>query len=150
MDNGSFIIHIKTEIFYEDIANDVEEWFDTSNYSKDDNRTLPIGWNKKIIGLFKDELGGKIMKEFVGFRAKTYAYLMDDNSEHKKAKGTKTSVIKRDLLLKNYKDFLFNDKIILKSQQRYKNLNQVFTTYLYGIKRISSMRKWDDKWNIND
>ena len=141
MDNGSFIIHIKTEIFYEDIANDVEEWFDTSNYSKDDNRTLPIGWNKKIIGLFKDELGGKIMKEFVGFRAKTYAYLMDDNSEHKKAKGTKTSVIKRDLLLKNYKDFLFNDKIILKSQQRYKNLNQVFTTYLYGIKRISSMRK---------
>ena len=81
------------------------------------------------------------MKEFVGFRAKTYAYLMDDNSEHKKAKGTKTSVIKRDLLLKNYKDFLFNDKIILKSQQRYKNLNQVFTTYLYGIKRISSMRK---------
>ena len=150
MDNGSFIIHIKTEIFYEDIANDVEEWFDTSNYSKDDNRTLPIGWNKKIIGLFKDELGGKIMKEFVGFRAKTYAYLMDDNSEHKKAKGTKTSVIKRDLLLKNYKDFLFNDKIILKSQQRYKNLNQVFTTYLYGMKRISSMRKWDDKWNIND
>ena len=141
MDNGSFIIHIKTEIFYEDIANDVEEWFDTSNYSKDDNRTLPIGWNKKIIGLFKDELGGKIMKEFVGFRAKTYAYLMDDNSEHKKAKGTKTSVIKRDLLLKNYKDFLFNDKIILKSQQGYKNLNQVFTTYLYGIKRISSMRK---------
>ena len=141
MDNGSFIIHIKTEIFYEDIANDVEEWYDTSNYSKDDNRTLPIGWNKKIIGLFKDELGGKIMKEFVGFRAKTYAYLMDDNSEHKKAKGTKTSVIKRDLLLKNYKDFLFNDKIILKSQQRYKNLNQVFTTYLYGIKRISSMRK---------
>ena len=150
MDNGSSIVHIKTEIFYEDIANDVEEWFDTSNYSKDDNRTLPIGWNKKIIGLFKDELGGKIMKEFVGFRAKTYAYLMDDNSEHKKAKGTKTSVIKRDLLLKNYKDFLFNDKIILKSQQRYKNLNQVFTTYLYGIKRISSMRKWDDKWNIND
>ena len=141
MDNGSSIVHIKTEIFYEDIANDIEEWFDTSNYSKDDNRTLPIGWNKKIIGLFKDELGGKIMKEFVGFRAKTYAYLMDDNSEHKKAKGTKTSVIKRDLLLKNYKDFLFNDKIILKSQQRYKNLNQVFTTYLYGIKRISSMRK---------
>ena len=76
------------------------------------------------------------MIEFVEFRAKTYAYLMDDNSEHKKAKGTKTSVIKRDLLLKNYKDFLFNDKIILKSQQRCKDLNQVFTTYLYGIKRI--------------
>ena len=50
---------------------------------------LPIGKNKKVIGLLKDEFGGKIMKEFVALRAKTYAYLMDDNSEHKKAKGTK-------------------------------------------------------------
>ena len=87
MDTDSFVIHIKTEDFYEDIANDVEEWFDTSNY--DDNGPLPTGKNKKVIGLFKDELGGKIMKEFVGLRAKTWAYLMDDDSELKKAKGTK-------------------------------------------------------------
>ena len=68
MDTDSFVIHIKTEDFYEDIANDVEEWFDTSNY--DDNGPLPTGKNKKVIGLFKDELGGKIMKEFVTLRAK--------------------------------------------------------------------------------
>ena len=53
MDTDSFVIHIKTEDFYEDIADDVEKWFDTSNYSKDDNRPLPIGKNKKVIGLSK-------------------------------------------------------------------------------------------------
>ena len=120
-DTESFIIHIKTEDFYKDIANDVEKWFDTFNYDENDNRPLPIGMNKKVIGLFKDELGGKIMKEFVGLRAKTYAYLMDDDSEHKKAKGTKKCVIKRRLMFENYTDCLFNDKTILKSQQRFES-----------------------------
>ena len=82
-------IHIKTEDFYKGIIDDIEKWFDTSNYSKDDNRLFPIGWNEKQKQAFKDELGGKIMKEFVGLRAKTWAYLLDDDSEHKKAKGTK-------------------------------------------------------------
>ena len=70
--------------------------------------------NKKVIGLSKDELGGKIMKEFVALKAKTYSYLMDDDTEHKKAKRTKNYVIKRRLMFKNYKDCLFNDKIRLK------------------------------------
>ena len=70
--------------------------------------------NKKKIGFFKDELGGKIMKEFVWFRVKTYAYLMDDDSEKTKAKGTKKCVIKRILKFNDYKDCLFNDKVILK------------------------------------
>ena len=70
MDTGSFVIHIKIEYFYEDTANDVEEWFDTSNY--DNNRPIPIDKKKKLIGLFNDELGGKIVKVFVGVREKTY------------------------------------------------------------------------------
>ena len=77
--------------------------------------------NKKVIGLFKDELGGKIMKEFCALRAKTYSYLMDDNSEVKKSKGTKKCVIKRRLMFENYKDSLFNNKTILKSQLRFKS-----------------------------
>ena len=89
MDTDSFVIHIKTKDFYEDIANDVEKWFGTSKYDEDDKRPLPIGKNKKVIGIFKDELGRKIMIEFVGLIAKTYAYLMDDDSENKKAKGRK-------------------------------------------------------------
>ena len=66
MDTGSFIIHIITEEFCEDIADEVERWFDTSNYDKDDKIPLPIGKNKKVIELMKDDLGGKLMKKFCG------------------------------------------------------------------------------------
>ena len=120
MDTDSFIIYIKTKDFYEDIANDVERWFDTSNYDKETKKPLQTGVNKKVIRMFKDELGDKIMTEFVALRAKTYAYLMYDGSEHKRAKGTKKCIIKRELRFENYKDSLFNDKIILKSQQRFR------------------------------
>ena len=99
MDTGSFIIHIKTKDFYKDIANDVEKLSDTSNYD-DVDRPPPKDMNRKKIGLLKDELGGKIMKEFVGLRTKTYAYLVDDDSEKKKVKKTKKCVLKRELILK--------------------------------------------------
>ena len=52
----------------------MNEWFDTSKYSKEDNRPLPIGINKKVLGKFKDELDGKVMTEFCASRAKTYAF----------------------------------------------------------------------------
>ena len=116
MDTDSFIMHIKTEDFYKDIANDVEKRFDTSNYEV--NRPLPTGKNKKVIGLMKDELGEKIMTEFVALRPKTYSYLTDDFEEDKKAKGTKKCVIRQRLKCSNYKDCLLNNEIILKSQQR--------------------------------
>ena len=89
-DTDSFIIYIKTEDFLEDISIDLERWFDASNYHENYKRRLPIGKNKKVPGLFKDELGGKIIVEFVALRPKTWAYLMVDGSEHKKTKGTKS------------------------------------------------------------
>ena len=113
-DTDSFIINTITEDF-----------FDTSNYDENDKRPLPIGKNKKVIGLFKDELGGKIMEEFCALRAKTYAYLIngyndDDYNEekmiNKRAKGTKKCVIKHRPTFENYKDCLFKNKIILKSR----------------------------------
>ena len=75
----SFIMNIKTEDFYKDIANDVEKRFYTSNYEVD--RPLSIGKDKKVIGLMKDELGGKIITEFVTLRPKIYSYLTDDCKE---------------------------------------------------------------------
>ena len=89
MDTDSFVTHIKTEDFFSDINNDVEKWFDTSNYDKNDNRPLPISKNQKALGLFKDELGGKIMKEFCTLRPKTYPYLLYDDSEIKKLREQK-------------------------------------------------------------
>ena len=142
MDTDSFVIYIKTEYFYKDIANDVERWFDTSDYDKNDERTLLIGKNKRVIDLFNDKLGGKIMKEFVALRAKAYAYLMEDGSEHKKAKGTKKCIIKLELTFENYKNSLFNDEIILKLQQRFKiDHDKVYTEEVNKIALSSN----DDK-----
>ena len=84
MDTDSFIVYIKTDDIYKDIAEDVETRFDTSNYRLD--RPLPKIKNKKVIGLMKDELGGKTMIKFVGLRAKAYNYLIDEGSKNKKAK----------------------------------------------------------------
>ena len=92
MDTGSFIVHVKTDDIYKDIAEDVEKRFDTSNFEKD--RLLPKGKNKKVIALMKGELGWQIMKEFVGLRAKTYSHLTESNNEDRKAKGTKKCFIK--------------------------------------------------------
>ena len=88
-DADSFIIYIITEDFFEDVSNGVELWYDTSNYDENDKIPLPIGKSKKVIGLFKDELGGRIMKDFCALRAKTYSYLMDNNSEVKNLKERK-------------------------------------------------------------
>ena len=121
MDTGSFIIHIETEDFYEDISSDVNKWFDTSSYDKKDKRPLPIGKNKKVIRKFKDELNGKIMTEFCAPRAKTYAFKLDDDTEKKKAKETKKCVIKRRSKFEDYKDAVFKNKPTLKSQLRFKS-----------------------------
>ena len=92
MDTDSFIIYIRTEDVYEDIADDVEKRFDTSNYEV--NRLLSAGKNKKVIGLMKDELGRKLMIQFAALRPKTYSDLMDDGKNDEEAKETKKCVIK--------------------------------------------------------
>ena len=112
MDTESFIINIK--IFMKILQMMLKKRFDTSNYEV--NRPLPTGKNKKVIGLMTDELGGKIMTEFVALRPKNYSYLMDDGKNDKKEKGTKKCVIKKILKFNDNEDFLLNNEIILKSQ----------------------------------
>ena len=104
-DADSFVVEVKTEDIYADISGDIEKWYDTSNYDKDDNR-LTIGINKKVIGKFKDQLGAKIMTEFWAIRAKTYAFAVYNGkkiNEDKKAKGTKKCVVKNESMLQDYK-----------------------------------------------
>ena len=140
MDTDSFIMNIKTNDFYEDIANDVENRFDTSNYEV--NRSLPMGMNKKIIGLMKDELGGKIITEFVTLRPKIYSYLTDDGKEDKKAKGTKKCVIKKMIKFNDNKKCLLNGEVIFKSQQRF--ISKKHDVYTENINKIA-LSNDDDK-----
>ena len=92
--------------------------------------------------MFKDELGGKTIIEFCALRAKAYTYLMEDGNEHKKVKGTKKCIIKRELMFEKFKDSLFNNKIILKSQQRFRSdHHRVYTEEVNKIALSSN----DDK-----
>ena len=88
MDTDSFIVYIKTDDIYKDVAEDVETRFYTSTYEL--GRLFPEEKNKEVIGLMKDQLDGKIVTKLIGLRAKTYSYLINDGSEDKKAKGTKS------------------------------------------------------------
>ena len=139
-DTDSCIINIKTNDFYEDIASDVENRFDTSNYEV--NRPLPMGKNKKVIGLMKDELGGKVIAEFTTLRPKTYSFLTDDGKEDKKAKGTKKCVIKKMIKFNDYKKCLLNDEVIFKSQQRF--ISKKHDVYTENINKIA-LSSNDDK-----
>ena len=140
MGMDSFIMNIKTNDFYKDIANDVENRFDTSNYEV--NRPLPTGKNKKIIGLMKDELGGKIITEFVTLRPKTYSFLTDDGKEDKKAKGTKKCVIKKMIKFNDYKKCFLNDEVMFKPQQRF--ISKKHDVYTENINNIALSNN-DDK-----
>lgn len=106
MDTDSFKVHLKTEDIYVDNALDVETRFDTSN--SDVHRLLPKSINKKVIGLMKDELGGRIIKEFTALISKKHTYLTDNDHVDKKANGTNKCLIKKGIKFQDYKDSLGN------------------------------------------
>ena len=130
----------------------MEKRFDTSGYSKDDSRPLPIGENKKVIGLMKDELGGKIMTEFVTLSAKIYAYRKIDHlaAQHERfvacdedcCKGTKRCVVAEGLTFDDYKTCLFDGKTIYWEQMLFENKrHKVYTVNKYKV----ALNRDDDK-----
>ena len=104
MDTDSSLVYVRAENTSSEISKEFQTWFDISNYKLD--KPLAKGKNKKVIGLVKDELSEKIMREFIGLREKSYSYLRDNNDEDKKVKGTKKCVIKRKLKFEYYKNCL--------------------------------------------
>ena len=147
MHTDSFVMYIKTNDFYKDISNDVECKFDTSNYIT--NRTpLPIGKNKKVIGLMKDELGREIIMEFTALRPKTYSYLTDDHKIDKKAKGTKKCTINKMTKFNDYKKCLLNNEVILKSQQRF--ISKKHDVYMENVNKIALSNDDDKRVLSND
>ena len=104
-DTDSLCYEIETEDFFQDISNDVEAKFDTSNFEKNHPSEIPVGKNKKVPGMMKDEAGGKIIEEFVGLKAKLYSYKMFEGKEEKKK-----PVIKKNISHEDYKECLFSEK----------------------------------------
>ena len=109
-DTDSMMYEIQTEDFYRDISVDVKRRFDTSDYPPDHPSGIPSGFNKKVVGMFKDEAGGQVIDEFVGLRAKLYTYRMFEGEESKKCKGVKKSVVKNSISHEDYKKCLFVGK----------------------------------------
>ena len=146
MDTVSFVIRIKTDDFYKDISNDINKWFDTSNYDKNIDRPFQKGISKKVIYKFKDGLGGKIMSKFCVLRAKTYSFLIDGFTDedyvkngivNKKAKGTKKCVVKHTITFNNYVQALFNDNTILRTQYTFRSDHH--EVYTQNINKIAIM-----------
>ena len=145
-DTDSLAYEIQTEDLYKDISPDVEKIFDTSNYS-DHPSEIKIGVNKKVLGKFKDEAGGKQITEFVGLRAKLYAYKMD-GKEEKRCKGIKKSVIKKNITFDNYKKCLFDQR----PQMRTMNIIRSRRHQLYTeeINKIALSANDDKRVILND
>ena len=112
-DTDSLIYEIKTDDFYKDIYEDVESKFDTSEFDKDHPAIkdfgFKVGKNKKVIGMFKDETGGKQIIEFIGLRSKLYSYRLHEK-EHKRCKGVKKSVVAKTITHEDYKNCLLSKK----------------------------------------
>ena len=143
LNTDSFLYEIGTEDFYRDIAKDVKKMFHTSGYSKDENRPLPIRENKKVIGLMKDDLGGKIMTEFLTLRVKMYAYrTIDKEVEEKHCKDTKKCVVSEGLTFDDYKIYLFDGETIYREQTLFENKkHELYTINKHKI----TLNRDDDK-----
>ena len=106
-DTDSLLYQIHTDDFYHDITHDILEKFDTSDYPPDHPSGIPTGVNKKVIGMFKDEVAGKQITHFIGLRPKLYTFKIEDGNTTKKCKGIKKNVVKKGIKFENYFECLF-------------------------------------------
>ena len=145
MDMGSLIYSIETDNFYKDIAEDVANRFDTSGYNP--NRPLPVGSNKKVISLMKDELGGEIMTEFVPLRPKMYAY-KTGSAESKKCKGIKKCIAKKTISFEDYKACLFSGETSYRSQLMFRSSKHEVRTL--EVNKLGLSRDHDKRITVNE
>ena len=151
MDTDSLIYDIETEDFYKDISKDVKDRFDTSVYNSDGSdplrcRPLPVGLNKKVIGLMKEELGREIITEFVTLRPKMYAY-KTGGLDFKKCKGSKKCVVKKMITFEDYKACLFSGEISFRSQLMFRSLKHDIKTL--EVNKLALSRDDDKRITVN-
>uniref|UniRef100_A0A8R1DYL3 DNA-directed DNA polymerase n=1 Tax=Caenorhabditis japonica TaxID=281687 RepID=A0A8R1DYL3_CAEJA len=153
-DTDSLIYQVYTQDIYKDIEKDqiLKNYFDFSEYPED--HPLHSVENKKVVGKMKDELNGKIITEIVAIRPKQYAYKTLDGKEHKKNKGIKKNVVKKDTTLKDYRDSLFNKSVVKRKQYCIRSVkHQLFTQEIEKIvfdNRDKSTFNDEEKDSINN
>ena len=116
-DTDSLLYLIHTDDFYKDISQDIEDKFDTSDYPPDHKSGILTGVNKKVIGMFKDEVAGKQITHFVGLRPKLYSFKVEDDKVVKKCKGIKKNVVKKGITFDDYIRCLFSGEKQMKSMK---------------------------------
>ena len=147
-DTDSFLYEILTEDFYKDISGDVKDRFDTSEYKEGHPSGIPTGINKKVLGMFKDEAAGKLIKEFVGLRAKLYSYKMDEGKENKRCKGIKKAVVERTIRHEDYKTCLTTGKEQLRRQNIIRSYDHVL--YTEEVNKIALSAADDKRYLLKD
>ena len=146
-DTDSLMYEIKTKDFYKDISPDILTKFDTSDYNPNHKSGIPTGINKKVIGMFKDEVAGKQITHFVGLRPKLYSYKVEDEKELKKCKGIKKNVIKKKLDFDDYVKCLFTGEKELRSMKIIKSENH--DIYSKEVNKVA-LSNQDDKRQVLD
>ena len=122
-DTDSLLYLIQTYDFYSDFKHDIRKKFDTSDYPENHPSGIETGVNKKVIGNFKDEVGGKQISHFVGLRPKLYTFKVEEKGETRKAKGVKKNVIKKSLSFEDYKKCLFTEGELMKEMNIIRSQN---------------------------
>ena len=141
-DTDSLMYEIQTEDFYKDIAGDVNNRFDTSDYPENHPSGIPTGINKKVLGMMKDEAAGKNIKEFIGLRSKLYSFIMEEGKENKRCKGVKKQVVESSITHEDYKTCLTTGKEQLRKQNIIRSYeHEVYTEEVNKV-ALSAM---DDK-----
>ena len=147
-DTDSFLYEIETEDFYKDIAGDVRDRFDTSDYPEGHPSGIPTGINKKVLGMFKDETAGKVIKEFIGLRAKLYSFKMDEGKENKRCKGIKKAVVEKSIRHEDYKTCLTTGKEQLRRQNIIRSYDHVL--YTEEVNKIALSAADDKRYLLKD
>ena len=147
-DTDSLMYEIQTEDFYKDISGDVKDRFDTSDYQSDHLSGIPSGFNKKVLGMFKDETNGDIIDEFVGLRAKLYSYKMFKGEESKKCKGVKKSVVEKSITHEDYKRCLLTGEEQLRKQNIIRSYKH--EVYTEEVNKIALSANDDKRYILGD
>ena len=144
-DTDSLMYLIHTDDFYKDISKDISSNFDTSDYPPNHPSGILTGVNKKVIGMFKDEVAGKQITHFVGLRPKLYSFKVEDQNTTKKCKGIKKNVVKKGVNFEDYVQCLFSGEKQMRSMKIIRSENHVI--YSKEVNKVALSNE-DDKRNL--